>query len=50
MGEKGTALVPGSPTVVQAPVDAAQLYGVDRMWCTQRDLAVPDMMGQKRLI
>ena len=40
-----TALLPGSLTVVQAPVDATSLQGVDRIWFTQRDLAVPGMMG-----
>ena len=42
-----TASLPGSLTVVQVPGDAALLHGVVRMGCTQRDLAVPDMMGQK---
>ena len=29
-----TALLPGPPTVVLAPVDATSLHGVDRMGCT----------------
>ena len=42
-----TALLPGSPAVVQAPVDVASLHGADRMWCIKRDMVVLDMIGQK---
>ena len=45
--KKRRSTSPGVPHRGQAPVDAASLHGVDRMWCTQRDLAVPDMVGQK---